>query len=356
MEQTVWAVDGSFFGQRISGIQRYSIELLSALDALVPPGLVEVVTPPGVRAPVYQNIKTVTFGSRKGALWQQLDYPAYLKYRGARGLATCNVIPLFGFRGIAVVHDVCYRARPDFYTDLRGRLSAAWHRLQYRRIARVAEHIITVSEFSKSEINRYYGVAPERISVVYNAWQQMQRIAPDEGIFAKMPQLRRGQYYFSMANLLKNKNFPWVLRAARNKPEAVFAIAGGGSLEAEARRLGLADLPNVVYLGYVSDGEAKALMHHCKAFLFPTLYEGFGIPPLEAVACGAPRIIVSDTPCMREVYGECAGYIDLKTNRGYVDDATAPKRDAAVLLERYSWRKSAQALCKVLEQADAPAR
>lgn len=356
MEQTVWAVDGSFFGQRISGIQRYSIELLSALDALVPPGLVEVVTPPGVRAPVYQNIKTVTFGSRKGALWQQLDYPAYLKYRGARGLATCNVIPMFGFRGIAVVHDVCYRARPDFYTDLRGRLSAAWHRLQYRRIARVAEHIITVSEFSKSEINRYYGVAPERISVVYNAWQQMQRIAPDEGIFAKMPQLRRGQYYFSMANLLKNKNFPWVLRAARNKPEAVFAIAGGGSLEVEARRLGLADLPNVVYLGYVSDGEAKALMHHCKAFLFPTLYEGFGIPPLEAVACGAPRIIVSDTPCMREVYGDCAGYIDLKTNRGYVDDATAPGRDAAVLLERYSWRKSAQALCKVLEQADAPTR
>ena len=225
--------------------------------------------------------------------------------------------------GIAVVHDVCYRARPDFYTDLRGRLSAAWHRFQYRRIAAAAEHIITVSEFSKSEIVRYYGVQPERISVVYNAWQQMQRIAPDEGIFAKSPRLRRGEYYFSMANLLKNKNFPWVLRAARNKPDAVFAIAGGGSLEAEAKRLELANLPNVVYLGYVSDGEAKALMHHCKAFLFPTLYEGFGIPPLEAVACGAPRIYVSDTPCMREIYGDCAGYIDLKTNRGYVDDVRA---------------------------------
>lgn len=350
MEKIVWAVDGSFFGQRVSGIQRYSIELLSALDAIVPPGLVEVVAPPGVRIPVYQNIRGVTFGTRTGGKWQQLDYPAYLKQRGAKGLATCNVIPLFGFRGIAVVHDVCYRARPDFYTDLRGRLSAAWHRLQYRRIARVAEHIVTVSEFSKSEITRYYSVAPERISVVYNAWQQMQRIAPDERIFDKVPQLRRGQYYFSMANLLKNKNFPWVLRAAKNKPDAVFAIAGGGSLAAEAKRLGLADLPNVVYLGYVSDGEAKALMHHCKAFLFPTLYEGFGIPPLEAVACGAPRIFVSDTPCMREVYGDCAGYIDLKTNRGYVDDATPPKRDAAELLARYSWRKSAQALLDVLQK------
>ena len=114
MNTDVWAVDGSFFGQRISGIQRYSIELLSALDALVPPGRVEIVTPPGVRAPVYQNIQTVTFGTRRGLAWQQLDYPAYLQQRGARGLATCNVIPLFGFRGVAVVHDVCYRARPDF--------------------------------------------------------------------------------------------------------------------------------------------------------------------------------------------------------------------------------------------------
>lgn len=350
MNTDVWAVDGSFFGQRISGIQRYSIELLSALDALVPPGRVEIVTPTGVRAPVYQNIQTVTFGTRRGLAWQQLDYPAYLQRRGARGLATCNVIPLFGFRGVAVVHDVCYRARPDFYTAPRDLASALWHRLQYRRIAAVADAIVTVSQFSKSEITRYYGVAPQRIFVVYNAWQQMQRIAADERIFAKVPQLRRGEYYFSMANLLKNKNFPWVLRAAKAKPDAVFAIAGGGSLQGEAKRLGLAGLPNVVYLGYVSDGEAKALMHHCKAFLFPTLYEGFGIPPLEAVACGAPRIYVSDTPCMREVYGGCAGYIDLETNPGNVDDVTPPQRDAGELLARYSWQASARALWRVLEQ------
>ena len=294
MSETVWAVDGSFFAQRLSGIQRYSIELLAALDRIVPPGLVEIVTPQGVETPPYTNIKTVPFGTHKGGVWQQLDYPRYLKQRGAKGLATCNVIPLFGFRGIAVVHDVCYRARPDFYTNPRGRLSAAWHRLQYRRIAKKAERIITVSEFSKSEITKYYGVPASEIEVVYNAWQQMERITPDDSIFAAYPQLKAGAYYFSMANLLKNKNFPWVLRAAKARPDAVFAIAGGGSLAAQAERLGLADLPNVLYLGYVSDGAAKALMARCRAFLFPTLYEGFGIPPLEAAACGAPEIIVSD--------------------------------------------------------------
>jgi len=114
MSETVWAVDGSFFAQRLSGIQRYSIELLAALDRIVPPGLVEIVTPQGVETPPYTNIKTVPFGTHKGGVWQQLDYPRYLKQRDAKGLATCNVIPLFGFRGIAVVHDVCYRARPAF--------------------------------------------------------------------------------------------------------------------------------------------------------------------------------------------------------------------------------------------------
>ena len=188
------------------------------------------------------------------------------------------------------------------------------------------------------------------MDVVYNAWQQMQRIAPDESIFAQHPQLKPGQYYFSMANLLKNKNFPWVLRAARAKPDAVFAIAGGGSLAAEAERLGLADLPNVLYLGYVSDGAARALMAHCKAFLFPTLYEGFGIPPLEAAACGAPQIIVSDTPCMREVYGPCAAYIDLTANPGDVDDVTPATAPTAALLEKYSWDKSAERLLQILEK------
>ena len=287
MSETVWAVDGSFFAQRLSGIQRYSIELLAALDRIVPPGLVEIVTPQGVTTPQYANIKVVPYGTHRGGVWHQLDYPRYLKRRGAKGLATCNVISLFGFRGIAVVHDVCYRARPDFYTDPRGRLSAAWHCLQYRRIAQRAERIITVSEFSKSEITKYYGVPASKIDVIYNAWQQMERAVPDETVFAQHPELKPGEYYFSMANLLKNKNFPWVLRAA------------------------------------------KALMAHCRAFLFPTLYEGFGIPPLEAAACGAPQILVSDTPCMREVYGPSAAYIDLNTNPGNVDavtPATAPHR------------------------------
>lgn len=346
MPKTIYAINGLFLTQRVSGIQRYSLELLAALDELLPPGGAELVVPQGTVTPPYRSITVVPFGRRRGFAWEQLDYPRYLRQNRRRGLCTCNVIPVLGFRGIAVIHDVCYRARPDFYTDPRGRLSAAWHCLQYRLIARRAEKIITVSEFSRSELQKYYGVDPARVTVIYNAWQQMERVLPDEGIFAAQPRLRRGEYYFSMANLLKNKNFPWVLQAARNAPQTMFAIAGGGSLG----DLPGAHLPNVLYLGYVSDGQAKALMADCKAFLFPTLYEGFGIPPLEAIACGAPQVIVSDTPCMREVYGPHAAYIDLHTNHGDVADVTPAQAPAAGVLDLYSWTAGAQRLLALLQE------
>ena len=97
---------------------------------------------------------------------------------------------------MVVVHDVCYRARPDFYTDARGRLSAAWHRLQYRVIAKKAEHIITVSKFSRSELQRYYGVNPDRVTVIPNAWQHMQRTEPDPAAFEKWPRAPPGRILF----------------------------------------------------------------------------------------------------------------------------------------------------------------
>ena len=104
--------------------------------------------------------------------------------------------------------------------------------MQYAAIAKKARKIVTVSEFSKSEIVKYYHVNPEKITVVYNAWQHMQRVRPDPmlfGEYSKWPQLKKGEYYFSMSNLLKNKNFPGAARCAE-QTQVMFAIAGGGSL------------------------------------------------------------------------------------------------------------------------------
>ena len=88
-------------------------------------------------------------------------------------------------------------------------------------------------------------------------------------------------------------------------------------------------------------------MANCKAFLFPTLYEGFGIPPLEAIACGAPRIIVSDTPGVHEIYGDNAEYID-QTDYKNAKITESKICVSAEILEKYSWKKSAEKLLEKL--------
>lgn len=150
-----------------------------------------------------------------------------------------------------------------------------------------------------------------------------------------------------MSTLAANKNFKWILYAAKNNPDEQFAIAGGGKLKGAAEAEGFAELPNIRFLGYVSDEDAKTLMANCKAFLFPTLYEGFGIPPLEAIACGAPRIIVSDTPCVHEIYGNNAEYID-QTNYKNAKITEGKICVSAEILEKYSWKKSAEKLLEKL--------
>lgn len=88
MSNTIWAVDGSFFAQRLSGIQRYSIELLAALDRIVPPGFVEIVTPPGVETPHYTNIKVVSFGTHRGGVGSSSTTRAT---SGSAGPGTCHL-------------------------------------------------------------------------------------------------------------------------------------------------------------------------------------------------------------------------------------------------------------------------
>ena len=339
-------INGTVLCDNITGIPRYVYENVVRLDKLIEGTGLDVriaYRDDGrpIHLPELKNIRLVPLKSIP-YFYNLAVLPAYLRRTHAFyvGLASDMLLTR---RSVVVLHDI----RPLVMDTDKGffRFKFWVHCLSTKWFA---QRVFTVSDNQRHLISEKLGIPLDKIGITYNGWEHMKNVTPDESIFDRHPQLKPGQYYFSMANLLKNKNFPWVLRAAGAKPDAVFAIAGGGSLAAEAERLGLADLPNVLYLGYVSDGAAKALMAHCKAFLFPTLYEGFGIPPLEAAACGAPQIIVSDTPRMREVYGPCAAYIDLTANPGDVDDVTPATAPTAALLEKYSWDKSAERLLQIL--------
>lgn len=341
-------INGKFTAERMQGIVRYAKELLAALDKqLTAQDKVLLVVPEcAENIPDYAHIKVIRFGKRHGILWEQTDLRRFVrKHPGGILLNLCNTSPLFAGKSITTVHDIMYRVNPSHYTSLRNRVSRLWHMLQYSYLFRHEKMILTVSRFSKREMERVYPCSRGKIRVIPNAWQHTGQYTESTDWQARYPQLKSGEFLFSLATLSKNKNGRWIMETAKRNPQLTFAMAGQ-IYETEYDKLP----DNVHLLGFVSDGDACALMKHCKAFLFPSLYEGFGLPPLEALALGA-EVISSNAASLPEVLGDSVHYID---PYNYDVDLEAllrePTADAGAALRRFSWNGSARKLLQYLRE------
>ena len=212
-----------------------------------------------------------------------------------------------------------------------------------RDIAEHSNRIVTISEFSKREICQNLGVDSTKISVIYPSWDHMDRIQEDINILPAR-HLEDGTFYFALGSLMPHKNIEWIIRAAMNNPNEVFVIAG--RLDTS-----FSDVPrNVQILGYVTDSEAKALMSRCRAFISPSKYEGFGLPPLEAVASGCTCLLLSDIEIYHEVYGDCANYFDSSDYSWKIPKNlhAVSAEESRELLTKYSIEQAASAMIREL--------
>ena len=153
----------------------------------------------------------------------------------------------------------------------------------------------------------------------------------------------------ALSSLTPQKNFVWVKEVAKRNPNKKFVIVG----RAEGfTKLGSEELQdsNLHFTGYLTDGEIKSLMKGCRAFIHPAVYEGFGIPPIEALSCGA-ELIVSTAACLPEVYGNSAHYIDPHYYDVDLDELlNEPIAPASEVLNKYSWAREAEKLLKLLRE------
>lgn len=329
---------------RITGVERYAREILNELDRIVEPKSIVLAVPPEVEeTPKYDNISIVKIGRLHNILWEHISFPWYVHKQKGISLNLCNVAPLPS-PGIVCIHDVKIKATPRYFS----KKFLLWYILLFINATKRAKMIITVSDFSKSEIIKYFNVAPDRIAIIPNAWQHYERIEYDENALKKYS-LSEGKYFFSMCSLEPNKNFKWIAEVARRAPQSIFAIAGAINEKIFAEGLGFECPSNMKLLGYISDREAKTLMRDCKAFLFPTFYEGFGIPPLEAISAGAKRVVVSNTDVMHEVFGDCVDYIEpFKPITNIEELISNHSSICSSVLERYSWKKSARLMKEII--------
>ncbi len=336
-------VNGRFLLHRVTGVERYAREILTELDKMIELEELLMAVPPEVEEiPDYKNIKVVRVGKLHNRLWEHISSPMYVARQKGISLNLCNVAPLPS-PGIACIHDVKIKATPQYFS----KKFLLWYNLLFFNACKRARKIITVSEFSKREIMKYYHVDENRIEVIPNGWQHYQRIRYDEGTLQKYG-VEKDNYFFSMCSLEPNKNFKWIAEVAKRNPDQTFAVAGSINERVFAEGLGFECPENMKLLGYVSDEEAKTLMRDCRAFLFPTFYEGFGIPPLEAISAGAKCVVTSDTEVMHEVFGDSVVYIDPNEYEVDGSDLLIQKGDRDVL-SKYSWLNSAMLMEKLVE-------
>ncbi len=346
-KEPLFTIDGRQLAGAAGGVQRYISEILEELDRIAPPDMFEVVLPSSCKADLsYKNISIVRYGRLNGLMWEQFDLPLYLRKNRRFGIFLCTIVPFLYPHGIAVVHDVMPVIFPEIIksmSPITGRIFLANLKVAVKK----TEYPATVSDNSRRDMSRCYGRDEGDITVIPDAWQHILRVSPDDSWMERFSQVKKGEYYFSLSANRKQKNFRWIEKMARKYPDRMFLIAG--TVEEWQKNEKIA-LDNVIQLGSVSDGQIKSLMSHCKAFLFPSYYEGFGIPPMEALACGA-KIVVSNTSCMPEIYGDTAYYIDPFDYDVDLDKllsgSVAPASDC---LNRFGWDKSAKILLDLCDK------
>lgn len=353
MRKCVFA--GDWVLEKMVGVQRYTYQILVAIDKLIQTGeidlQVELLLPSNSDwVNPFNNIKIVYKGKITSKiekhLWQQIVFPHYVNKNKAIGIDMAAALPISGCHIIAI-HDCIHEAFPENFVDHPKHLKI--YLAKVKRIVKNKKcHIITLTNDSKKEIMKYYNVSDERISLVSCGWEHMKECEIDEGIFEIIPQIKDRDYFFSLGSKYRHKNFQWILAAARKNPQYYFVITGTDSFSNNSNNLVKVKLDNVIYTGYISDGEIKALMRKCKALIQPSLYEGFGLPPLEAMSQGSP-IIVSKASCLPEIYKNSAYYINPDTDGTDLDNLMTETIDTAEsIIEEYTWINAAKSFINVL--------
>jgi glycosyltransferase involved in cell wall biosynthesis len=267
---------------QIGGVERLAREMVRWLPR-VNPRRYRVIAPPS------------TLAHRAGHAWEQLALPL-LSAGCPLVYSPANLAPVLSSRNVVVIHDVAALRHPEAYT----RQYAAYQRVMLTGLVRRARLLITVSEFSRRELVEVLGAPPERIAVVAEGvaedFAQRASASPGPGAYGLA-----GPYVLVVGTASERKNLGVLGVAARALAERGVELVLAGS---DRGYLRVGEMP-LRRLGYVAEDDLPALYAGALALAVPSVYEGFGLPCLEAMACGTP-VVAAASGALPETVGNAA--------------------------------------------------
>lgn len=330
-------VNGRFLPQQPGGLQRAARSLLEALiERRVPLQVVATACDP-----LADRVLPAPPGRGGGQLWEQLLLPAVA--RGGPVLSLANTSPLLAGRSTVLVHDLAPLVGPHWFRpSMRayGRLVLAG--------ARRADTVLTVSESVAREL-RERGVASGRIAVVPPAVDESFRPSSAAEIEAVRERLGLQLPWFLVpgwADPRKDLATLLAASAAVRTPHLLVLVGGGRSV---FRPVPVPTSPHVRVLGHVPDDDLRALLTGAAALLYASRYEGFGLPPLEAAACGTAAL-VSDLPVLRESTGGSTTFLPVGEPPAWAAamESALRERPAAPAPPARSWSDAAAEVAGLL--------
>lgn len=309
------AINARFLTQQLTGVQRYAREITRGITRLLCPENIKLIAPAGA-TPEFVGLEVHrSGGSVRGHVWEQIVLPMSVRRNRVDLLfSPGNTGPILVKNQVVTVHDVAVFARPKGFNPNFVR----WYQFLLPRLTQQVRRVVTVSEFSKGEVVKYLGISLDKIAVIPNGVSERFTPMEQRAILAfKEARSLPECFILGIASRAPNKNFGGLLKAwqylcERTELKDVWLVVAGGvsrTLQTDPANAGLQNLPRVYDLGYVSDEDLPALYNAADVFVFPSFYEGFGLPPLEAMACGTP-VVVSDTASLPEVVGDAGVYVN----------------------------------------------
>ncbi|GBR24737.1 glycosyltransferase family 4 protein [Kozakia baliensis] len=348
-------LNGRFLVQSLSGVQRFAREVTDALAAIVPendPLRPVILLPPDSHetGPLTgPGLKRKKVGKWRGQIWEQFS----LSVAARKGilLNLGNTGPVFGGKRFVVMHDAGVFAIKDSYSFA----FRWWYRLLFLLLSRSGTKLITVSNFSQRELAKYLHIPAQRISVIQEGADHILKVQADESILQKHS-LETGRFILAVGNLAPHKNLKILnsLSSVLEKSNLKLVISGSFNNAVFNTK---SELPSfATFVGRVNDAELHALYRHAAVLIFPSIYEGFGLPPVEAMTCGCP-VIATDIPVLREVCGNAALFfkneVELKDAVLHLSQDNnlreTLKKHAFAQSKNYRWKNTAQQILEIIK-------